>query len=168
MEASARMKPLILRPEPAAAALAAAGLAVLVVMALALPAAAQVGPLLGSPEETRPELPPLEPEPPPILEQEILPPVEIPREPGTEGLAGGARVVLREVRIRGNTVLPEATLSEIARPYVGGEVRASDLETLRDRITQAYVDAGVHTPVIALMPSDRDPREAGLELAPNA
>jgi hypothetical protein len=86
-------------------------------MAVALPASAQVGvgPLLGSPEETRPELPPLEPEPPPILEQEILPPVEIPREPGTEGLAGGARVVLREVRIRGNTVLPEATLSEIAR-----------------------------------------------------
>jgi hemolysin activation/secretion protein len=156
MQASARMKLPILRPEPAAAAFAAAGLAVLVVMALALPAAAQVGPLLGSPEETRPELPPLEPEPPPILEQEILPPVEIPREPGTEGLAGGARVVLREVRIRGNTVLPEATLSELARSYVGREVRASDLETLRDRITRAYVDAGYVTSGAVVPPQELD------------
>jgi hemolysin activation/secretion protein len=112
---------------------------VFLVAALAAPAAAQIR----RPEETRPELPDFEP--PARPESRILPPLPLPEEPDTEGLAAGATVFLREVRIRGSTVLSAEELAELARPFVGREVSFADLARLRDLVTLAYVSRGYVT-----------------------
>jgi hemolysin activation/secretion protein len=92
------------------------------------------------PGDERPELPPFE-----APEQKpggILPPVPLPREPDTEGLAGGVRIFIRGVRVTGNTALSEEELAEITAPYADREVSAADLEALRDQLTLAYIRRG--------------------------
>jgi hemolysin activation/secretion protein len=112
-------------------------LAVLAVEALLAPCASaqQV-----RPGDERLELPPFEP---PVYERgTILPPLELPTAPGTEGLAAGLRVFIREVRVVGNTVLSDDELVRIAEPFVDREDSFADLVELRDRLTLAYVQRG--------------------------
>jgi hemolysin activation/secretion protein len=57
-------------------------------------------------------------------------------------LSEPARVLVRRVRIIGNTVLPEDVISSITAPFLGRELDFNDLEAMRYRLTQAYVDRG--------------------------
>ena len=114
---------------------------ILVGLLLPLPALAQLG--IDRPGDERLELPPFEP--PEKKRGTILPPLLLPTERDTRGLSGGVTVVLREILIRGNTVLPQDELSAIAEPYVGREVSFADLEALRDQLTLAYIERGYVT-----------------------
>lgn len=53
-----------------------------------------------------------------------------------------SRIFVRQIRIIGNTALPESTIAEIATPFTQRFVDAADLETLRNRLTEAYVSRG--------------------------
>ena len=79
------------------------------------------------------------PEPPvsPILPP--IPPVT-PGEP--QQLPQRVRVLVRQVRIVGNTVLPMEKLSEVTQRYVNRELATEDLEALRLKLTRLYIDAG--------------------------
>jgi len=114
---------------------------------VALPAAAQV-PSFGSPggigdpgsaQRALPQLTPGAPIGPPPLRLPDLPPT-----PNTEApfLSSGPRVFVREVRIDGNTVLPDEVLGEIAKPFLDRSLSTGDLEELRRRLTLAYVERG--------------------------
>ncbi len=87
-----------------------------------------------------PEVQPVKPAPAPIL-----PPYPIPDEMGIDELAAGIRIAVREIRIVGNTVVPSQILAEIATPYEGRTLSYSNLQTLRDRLTLAYVERGYAT-----------------------
>ena len=65
-----------------------------------------------------------------------LPPV--PAEP----VAVGPRFMLKAVRFNGNTVFSDAELQAVAAPLLTREITAGELEELRQRLTQLYVDAG--------------------------
>jgi len=110
----------------------------------AAPSAEAQGRLPGvRPGDERPELPPFRPR-----EREpgrILPPLERPPEETAEGMAAGARLHVRGYRIVGNTVLSEAELARITRPYESRPVSYADLETLRDELTLALVRRGYVT-----------------------
>src|SRR5690242_10510282 len=98
-----------------------------------------IGSALGEPGSAIPRLPELSPGPltGPTF---VLPPISPPpaQPPSDDGL----RVLVREVRIEGNTVLPAPTIDEITAPFVGRKVGASDLEELRRRLSEAYVARG--------------------------
>jgi len=107
---------------------------------LAAGESAPQAPLLEGPEATRPELPAFEAAP--VEPSDLLPRIDIPRTPDTQGLAGGLRVRLSTVEFSGNRVLSDVELAELAAPYLGREVSIADLEALRDDITRAYVERG--------------------------
>ncbi|NIP99283.1 MAG: hypothetical protein GWM98_01750, partial [Nitrospinaceae bacterium] len=73
---------------------------------------------------------------------DILPPLSLPRQKDTEGLAGGVRVLIKDIKVLGNTVLPEIKIAEIINPYVGKEMNMGDIEAVRDQLTKAYIRAG--------------------------
>ena len=60
-------------------------------------------------------------------------------------LESAQRVRLAEVRIVGNTTLPEAPLANVAERYVGREVSYGDIAQLRDALTAVYVEHGYVT-----------------------
>ncbi|MFP6641444.1 MAG: ShlB/FhaC/HecB family hemolysin secretion/activation protein [Myxococcota bacterium] len=95
------------------------------------------------PADQLPELPPYEASESRV--GPILPPYPIPDEPGTEDLEAGARIRIEKIRIAGNTVVPSGELQKIAAPYEGRALSFSDLQTLRDRLTLAYVERGFAT-----------------------
>lgn len=103
-------------------------------------AAAQRALPLHRPGDDRPALPSFEP--PGEAPGNILPPVAIPTRPDTTGLSGGLRVYIREVRVTGNTVLSDAEIAEITRPYVERELSYADLIDLTDALTIAYANRG--------------------------
>jgi hemolysin activation/secretion protein len=69
----------------------------------------------------------------------VLPPVPE-AAPGSSEL--GRKIAIRQIVLRGNTVIPRQVLEEMVRPYVGREVTVGELEDLRQRLTQVYIDAG--------------------------
>jgi hemolysin activation/secretion protein len=119
-----------------------AALALLALAAALAPivAAAQRALPLSRPGDERPALPDFEP--PEQAPGRILPPVQIPSRPDTAGLSGGLRVHIREVRVVGNTVLSDAEIAEITRPYEGRELSYADLLDLSDALTLAYASRG--------------------------
>src|SRR5262245_32243527 len=105
--------------------------------------------IVDRPSDQRPELPPFERpqerpllrdevpipeiprfEPPPRHPGDVLPPFPIPGAPDVQGLAAGRRVLVREVRVEGNTVLPEADIVAVVSPYVGRELSFADIVRL--------------------------------------
>jgi len=105
--------------------------------------AQQVAPLLKGPGETRPELPPLEPEPEdePIPGR-TLPQIQIPEDDSAASALSGGSISVKSFQFSGNFVLTDAQLEVVTRSYVGDERRYSALLEARDRVTRAYVDAG--------------------------
>jgi hemolysin activation/secretion protein len=115
------------------------------------------------PSDERPDLPELEPKGAPPAPPVLLPPLPafeppgrepgggLPRlilpgdVPGPEAFRAGARVPVREVRIRGNTALSDAALAAIARPYEARALDYAQVQALRDALTLAYIDAGYVT-----------------------
>ncbi|HSW13463.1 MAG TPA: ShlB/FhaC/HecB family hemolysin secretion/activation protein [Solimonas sp.] len=59
-----------------------------------------------------------------------------------EPLSAQPQVRVERIRIDGNTVLDEATLRAAVAPYEHRDLAAEELEELRQRLTQLYVDAG--------------------------
>ncbi len=100
----------------------------------------QVGPLLEGPGRTRPELPDFTP--PASTPGNVLPPVRVPAEPDLKNLFTELRVLVREVRITGSTVIAGSGLDRIAAPYRGKRLSFADLEKLRDQPTLAYIERG--------------------------
>lgn len=86
--------------------------------------------------------------PPPLLEEQspsapqwTLPPPPLPPA-DSAGSLSGPRVFVREVRLEGNTAIPNQELVPITTPYTNREVSAEELEALRLAITQHYVNRG--------------------------
>ena len=75
--------------------------------------------------------------PPPETLQ--LPPV---KPPETERAPTMLRVIVRKIRITGNTAIPASELEKIAAPFENRELTNTDLEELRQRLTQHYVSRG--------------------------
>ncbi|MGR8935725.1 MAG: ShlB/FhaC/HecB family hemolysin secretion/activation protein [Gammaproteobacteria bacterium] len=55
---------------------------------------------------------------------------------------GEVRIMLRAVRIEGNTVFSDEQLLAVAEPYIGRPVTLTELEALRQAFTQHYIDNG--------------------------
>ena len=92
------------------------------------------------PGDAMPELQPFAPAAPP--DTPILPPFPMPEPGGPAEIDTGAAIVVREIRITGNTVLPAPVLADLTAPYTGRKLTFADLAALRDRITLAYVERG--------------------------
>lgn len=90
----------------------------------------------------RPPLPDFAPAP--AERGSILPAFVPPRQGGVPGLFG-EELLVQEVRVVGNTVLPPEALHRVASPYLGRPLDYEDVRTLRDALTQLYVDAGYAT-----------------------
>jgi hemolysin activation/secretion protein len=69
----------------------------------------------------------------------VLPPV--PESESTEQPVG-PRFLLHEVRFTGNNVYSDEQLQALAAPFIEQSVNMADLEEIRHRITQYYVDHG--------------------------
>jgi hemolysin activation/secretion protein len=74
--------------------------------------------------------------PPPELLQ--LPPVKPPEERAPTAL----RVMVRKINITGSTVFRAGELEQIAAPFENRELTSTDLEELRQRLTQHYINQG--------------------------
>ncbi|HTO49481.1 MAG TPA: ShlB/FhaC/HecB family hemolysin secretion/activation protein, partial [Burkholderiales bacterium] len=81
------------------------------------------------------------PKPPPVVPKPeiVLPPAPA---PGAPALSRGARVLAKEFRFVGNTVVPTEELEAIAAPYVGRDLGNAELEELRVALTRRYIEAG--------------------------
>ena len=94
------------------------------------------------PTQQRPILPPL----PPMIEHDIsnmeLPPIALPPPTGTEGLVAGKKILAREFRIVGSTVLSATELNNLTTPYRGRELSFFELAALRDSVTRIYIERG--------------------------
>ncbi|HEX5767117.1 MAG TPA: ShlB/FhaC/HecB family hemolysin secretion/activation protein, partial [Burkholderiales bacterium] len=75
--------------------------------------------------------------PPPELLQ--LPPV---KPPEADRAPTALRVMVKKINITGNTVFKAGELESIAAPFENREVTSTDLEELRQRLTQHYINAG--------------------------
>lgn len=95
---------------------------------------------LDRPPDTR-ELRGLETLPRPGAPGLLLPPLA-PRGGAARLLSSGARVFVRQFRITGNTVFPEAELGSIVAPFEHREIGNEELEEVRYRLTRHYLDAG--------------------------
>lgn len=70
-----------------------------------------------------------------------LPPIAAP--PGRDAtLAGQPWLFVREIRLRGNRVFSRADLAGLIAPYQNRQVSADELQTLRQQLTQHYVERG--------------------------
>jgi hemolysin activation/secretion protein len=113
----------------------AAGVNVLAQTALADPTAANRERL----ESGAPELPGLQPGPPPPAN------LKLPAPPPTGAvppLPEGKRFILRKVNVIGNTVIDDASIRAVVAPYIGKPVTIADLETIRRRFTRLFIDRG--------------------------
>ena len=89
-----------------------------------------------------PQLPTLEEQPSKPPTGPILPPLP-PAAPGEpQQLPQRVRVLVRQIRVVGNTVFPMEKLSEVTQRYVNRELAKEDLEALRLELTRLYIDAG--------------------------
>ena len=90
------------------------------------------------PGSVRPTLP--EPTPAPTGEPLItLPPITLPKGPG---VPAGPRVFIREIRVVGNTVLPQDDIGGVIRPFLNRELASSDLQSIREQLTLLYIRKG--------------------------
>src|SRR5262245_21169787 len=108
-------------------------------------AAARAEPILDVPRpaDERPAVPsflPVRPEP-----GTILPLVPIRSADAPRATVAAPSIFVREIRIRGNSVLPAARLSELAAPYVGRAASFEELLDLRDQLTLCYARRGYLT-----------------------
>lgn len=119
-----------------------AGMAALMLLgALVVPAQAQTGSQLGPLPPKPPQLPVVPPPAqPPALD---LPP---PTPPGAlDQAAKGPKIMVKDIRLVGNTAFTSQQLSEITAPYTNRELTAEDLEALRLALTYYYVNHGYLT-----------------------
>jgi hemolysin activation/secretion protein len=75
----------------------------------------------------------------------ILPPYPFAEEDDSNNLLQGKAIAIRKIVIEGNTVVDLSVLNAIAQPFEGRMLSLGDLETLRDRLTAAYIERGYST-----------------------
>lgn len=93
--------------------------------------------IIDRPSANRPKLPKYIPEKLPGF---ALPPAEkslLPQEPKAV-----AKIELKQIKFTGNTVVSEETLQKIAEPLIGKAVSITELEELRQQISQHYAQQG--------------------------
>jgi hemolysin activation/secretion protein len=100
------------------------------------------------PSEYRPPLPEYKPKQSP--EGFVLPPVPE-KTPAIE--KDSRKFFIKRIVVDGNTVIPEEDLRPLVKPFEGRDVSISELEELRQRITQFYIDRG-YINSGALIPED--------------
>lgn len=101
------------------------------------PAHAQLIPLPPKPPQLPTAPPPIQP---PALE------VPSPRPPGVlEQAVTGPNILVKEIRLVGNTAFTSGQLSEVTSPYTNRELTAEDLEALRLALTHYYINHGYLT-----------------------
>ncbi|HEY2538056.1 MAG TPA: ShlB/FhaC/HecB family hemolysin secretion/activation protein [Stellaceae bacterium] len=98
---------------------------------------------IGTPRE-RPEsgsqrLPGAQPAPPPPANLGVASP---PPAAAPAPAANSPRFVLRKVDVVGNTVINQAAINAVVKPYIGKVVTPADLEEIRRRFTRLYIDRG--------------------------
>jgi hemolysin activation/secretion protein len=96
------------------------------------------------PQGPLPPRPPQLPEKPPPTEP---PPLEAPapQPPQQREEITGPSVVLREIRVTGNTAVADQELAEITQPYLNRQLTTEDIEALRLALTFYYVNRGYVT-----------------------
>jgi hemolysin activation/secretion protein len=60
----------------------------------------------------------------------------------TPSLRQGPSFVLRDVRLSGNTVIDQAAIQSVVAPYLGKLVTSGDLEEIRQKLTELYINRG--------------------------
>ncbi len=101
--------------------------------------------------QTGSQLGPLPPKPPqlPVVPPPAQPPaIELPSPtpPGAlDRAAKGPKLMVKDIRLVGNTAFTSQQLSEITAPYTNRELGAEDLESLRLALTYYYVNHGYLT-----------------------
>lgn len=101
--------------------------------------------------QTGSQLGPLPPKPPqlPVVPPPAQPPaldLPSPTPPGAlEQAAKGPKIMVKDIRLVGNTAFTSQQLSEITGPYTNRELTAEDLEALRLALTYYYVNHGYLT-----------------------
>lgn len=102
--------------------------------------------------ETRPPIPDFRA---PAMERgEILPPVERTPDDALSTKLAGVAIDVTGYRFTGNTLISDAELAEIARPFTNRPVTLPELKALRDLLTLAYVDRGYVTSGVVLLSQD--------------
>jgi hemolysin activation/secretion protein len=89
--------------------------------------------------------PPILPEIAPLPPPAAVPPRPAPAPPAAAakpGLRTMAHFILRGVHIVGNTVLDDASIHAVLASYLDKSVTLDDLEEIRQRFTQLYIDRG--------------------------
>lgn len=101
--------------------------------------------------QTGSQLVPLPPKPPqlPVVPPPAQPPalgLPTPTPPGAlDQVAKGPKIMVKDIRLVGNTAFTSQQLSEITAPYTNRELTAEDLEALRLALTYYYVNHGYLT-----------------------
>jgi hemolysin activation/secretion protein len=88
------------------------------------------------PSEYRPSLPEYKPKQSP--EEFVLPPVL--EKPIIE--KDNRKIFIKHIVVDGNTAIPDEDIRHLVNPFDGREVSISELEELRQKITQLYIDRG--------------------------
>jgi hemolysin activation/secretion protein len=94
---------------------------------------------IGPPEEQLPLPQPLPEERPAPLAPESAP--LLPQRPADDGL----RILVRQIRVVGSTVLSKRDIHEVTRQYEGRLLSNADLFAVRDAITRLYIERGYVT-----------------------
>ncbi len=76
---------------------------------------------------------------PPAMEAPVLP---APLSPVPPAGPGQLSVLVREIRVEGNTVLPQADILKVTSGYINRELTSADMEQLRRALTLLYIDKG--------------------------
>ena len=98
------------------------------------------------PSQRSAEPPPITKEKPLTPEPSPLTPYPLPPLPGERSeTAPGLHVMVKEIRLTGNTVFSAEELSTVTAPYLNKELTTEDLEGLRLRLTLYYVNRGYIT-----------------------
>lgn len=81
---------------------------------------------------------------PPVMKQDTKSEsLELPKvQAGTELVPAGDTIVLQQIQFAGSTVFTDAELFEQVAAYLNRPIRASDIETIRRKISQYYIDHG--------------------------
>jgi hemolysin activation/secretion protein len=82
-----------------------------------------------------------------------MPPFVLPAVPITNNNAlpdESKRVIIRQIDVRGNTVLADTELTALTSPFLGRSTSLAELETLRQNLTRLYTERGyVNSGVVA-------------------
>ncbi len=106
--------------------------------ALLLPVARAQGQAIQRPADERPELPQFES---PEEAEPILPPIVQPLEP-EEAPSSGPGVFIQGYRFVGSTVFSSEELASLVKPWTGRVIRSEDLVSVRNAITEHYLQHG--------------------------